>query len=348
MLAPPPLPRTLAASLRDLGSDKPQTRASAIRDLVRHASSSDETRAAAIPLFEKALRDEAPIVRSGAAVALADLRAHEALPGLLIAVEDADPHVRQMALSALGEIGDPRARTRIERALADERPEVRYQAVIAFARVASEPADVETAIARAMGDADDAIRYIALRLAEDHHLEKSANVARRARELLEDTHGSVALAAAILLARGGDEKAKRVIAKVIRDGGGSAERIDEQAAVELAGELAMRETIPDLEKRAWGVLHYMRDTCAWHAKIALAKMGHAKAKKDILGDLDSWRREARQAAVVAAGRAKIVEARARIEVLGGDVDAALATEALRQIDAAVFDVAIAAEKSRSE
>jgi hypothetical protein len=37
MLAPPPLPRTLDAALRDLASARPATRASAIADLVVHA-----------------------------------------------------------------------------------------------------------------------------------------------------------------------------------------------------------------------------------------------------------------------------------------------------------------------
>src|SRR5205823_6660385 len=97
MLAPPPLPRTLDASLRDLTSARPETRASAIVDLARHAGGSDDVRRRALPLLEKALRDDASAAaRSAAAVALADLHAEEALPALLLAIEDADVHVRQM------------------------------------------------------------------------------------------------------------------------------------------------------------------------------------------------------------------------------------------------------------
>ena len=49
MLAPPPLPRTLEASLRDLESAKPEVRASAIGDLVRHARRDDDVKKKALP-----------------------------------------------------------------------------------------------------------------------------------------------------------------------------------------------------------------------------------------------------------------------------------------------------------
>ena len=349
MLAPPPRPRTLEASIRDLASAKPAIRASAIADLARHATSDEATRARAIPLFEKALHDETPGVRSAAAVALADLAAHEALPALLVAVEDADQHVRQMALSALGEIGDGRARQRIERALADARPEVRYQALIAFARIAkSQPDDVAAALERAMADKDDAIRYIALRIAEEQTLD-FAPLNERAHEALADAHDSVALAAALFLTRAelarerADEArpatpasldARKTVLKLIAGGMRKPEREDEQAAVELAGDLEMREAIPDLERRVWGLGRVVRETCGWHAKIALARMGHPRATIEILADLGSWRRETRQAAVVAAGRARIAEARAKIEALnGGEVDPALVAAALDALDA---------------
>ena len=355
MLAPPPLPRTLEASVRDLASAKPAVRASAIADLARHATGDDATRARAIPLFEKALHDDTPGVRSAAAVALADLAAHEALAALLVAVEDVDQHVRQMALSALGEIGDVRARQRIERALADARPEVRYQALIAFARIAKpHPPDVAAALERALDDKDDAIRYIALRIAEEQSIDV-APLKERARVALADAHDSVALAAALFLARArahdahdakaasasdaSDAKAasavdaRKAILRLIAGGMRKPEREDEQAAVELAGELGMREAIPDLERRAWGLGRIVRETCGWHAKIALARMGHPRAKSEIIADLASWRRETRQAAVVAAGRARIAEARAKIEALGKDeVDPALVAAALDALD----------------
>src|SRR5882757_4924279 len=112
MFRPPPLHRTLAAALRDADSTSPATRASALRDLVAYA---DESRGSVVGTLERGLVDASAEVRAAAAVALADTRAIEALPALLVAIEDDDIHVRQMALVAIGELGDSRARERLRR-----------------------------------------------------------------------------------------------------------------------------------------------------------------------------------------------------------------------------------------
>jgi hypothetical protein len=57
-------------------------------------------------------------------------------------------------------------------------------------------------------------------------------------------------------------------------------------------------------------------------------MGHERARAEIVAELGAWRRETREAAVVAAGRARIREARGALENLGGTVDASLVREAL--------------------
>ena len=344
MLAPPPLPRNLEACLRDLSSARRETRVSAVTDLVVHAARDEATRRQAIPLLEKALSDEAPPVRSAAAVALADLQASEALPKLLVAVEDPDLHVRQMALNALGEIGDVRAAPRLRRALVDERPEVRYQAVIAFARV-SDGIDLAAALETALGDADDAVRYIALRVGEEKIesadtepavREALAALAVRAKELLGDPSDHVAIAAAIFLGkvggRGGDAAANALILKAIRGDGGKLEKEDERAAVEMAGQLDLRQAVPDLERRAWGVKSKLLDTCAFHAKIALARLGHERAVAEVLRDLGSTDRDIRTAAVVAAGRARLTEAKNAIRALSAEaVDPRLRSTALEEI-----------------
>src|SRR5580698_9717673 len=86
MFAPPPLPRNLEASFRDLASQKAAVRAEAIGDVVRHARRNDAARARAIPALEQALKGDADArVRAAAAVALADVDGHEALPSLLVA-----------------------------------------------------------------------------------------------------------------------------------------------------------------------------------------------------------------------------------------------------------------------
>jgi HEAT repeat protein len=347
MLSPSPLPRNLEASFRDLASEKPATRASAIRDVVRHALGSEGTRARAIRELERALRDDtAAVVRSAAAVALADLAAGEALPTLLVAAEDADAHVRQMALSAIGEIGDPRARPRLERALRDQRPEVRYQAIIAFSRVAKDdPEAVASALARALEDEDQAIRYIAMRVAEEFQVHgqplRHPRILACAIELAAGADDEVAVVSALYLARVGDERGRALVLEVIAETRRTSELEDEQACVELAGELEMRDAVPSLERRAWGTRRALRSllswgagdrrSCAWHARIALARMGHARARAEILADLAAWRRETREAAVVAAGRARIHEARGTLENIGPAVDAALVREALARI-----------------
>jgi HEAT repeat protein len=351
MFAPSLLPRNLEASFRDLASDSEAIRASAVRDIVRHSLRSDATRARAIPRLATALRDDpSSAVRAEAAVALADVRAEDALPVLLFAIEDENAHVRQMALAALGEIGDARSVQRLARALSDSRPEVRYQAVIAFARVAKDDAGaVSVALARALDDDDAAIRYIAMRIAEEHvatgavdGLRETSALEARAEALVDGADDAVAVAAGIYLARLGRDRGRAVVVAVVAETRRTPELEDEQACVELAGELALREAIPHLERRAWGSRRLVRTvlswgagdraSCAWHARIALARMGHRRARDEILAELTAWRRETREAAVVAAGRARLHEARDPLERLGDSVDPVLVREALTHLE----------------
>ena len=285
----------------------------------------------------------ASAVRSEAAVALADLRGVEALAGLLVAVEDDDPHVRQMAIAALGEIGDGRATQRLERALRDDRPEVRYQAIIAYARVVRDdgaawrtrsPARSTTATRRSATSRCGSPRSMAsteslfaTRASRRAPRSSSTRPIRRSRWSRRS-----------YLARLGDGRGRSVVLDIIAERRRTPELEDEQACVELAGELPLREAIPQLERRIWGTRRVLRKvlswgagdgaSCAWHARIALARLGHDRARAEILADLASWRRETREAAVVAAGRARMGEARGALESLGESVDDALVREAL--------------------
>ncbi|AKV00949.1 HEAT repeat protein [Labilithrix luteola] len=346
MLGPPPLPRNLEASVRDLDSARPEVRVSAIDDLLRHARSSDDVKARAVPLYEKRLADADPRVRSAAAVALGELSAKESIAALSKLVDDDDAYVRQMAINALGEIGDAKALPRLERALRDARPEVRYQAIIAFARASNDAAAVTQALLDATNDDDDAIVHIALRVAEER-LEGASDTKKdegvddrlvvRARALLKSPSPHVALVAAIFLGKAGHADGHTLLLRVVRGdrrGVDAPEKEDEQAAVELVGELELEQATRDLERRVWGLSRWVRDTCAFHAKIALARMNHPRARAEILRDLASSRREVRAAAVVAAGRAKLREAREAIARLpSSELDPALAREALARIDA---------------
>ena len=332
--------------MRDLGSARAPVRASAVVDLVRHAQLSDGVRTRAIEIFVERLKDPDAVVRAAVAVALGDLEANEAVMTLLLMVEDDDAHVRQMALNALGEIADPRSLPRLRRALEDPRAEVRYQAVIAFARVADAQkelvtSEVDEALFVATNDPDEAIVHIALRVAEerlDHGHVPDGRLVARAKALVsgESTSPHVRLVAAILLAKAGDERGHAVVLRVVRGeqvDGETPDKEDERAAVELAGELGLTAAVPFLEKRAWGVKRFVKDTCVFHARIALARMGHDRAVKEILEELASSRREVLEGAVVAAGRARLVAARPRLLELGADqVDAALVREALGQLE----------------
>lgn len=338
MFGLPPLPRTLPASLRDTESKKADVRASALGDLVRHALGDDAVRAQAVPILERALHDDAPLVRRAACVGLGDLGAAEALPKLLVAMEDADEVTRQVAINAVGEIGDARALPRLSRALSDARPDVRYQAVIAFSRISDDAGDVERALGEALSDEDDAIVHIALRVAEERAdrgdrlggaLE--AAVLRR----LDASNVSVRLAAAILACKLGAEAGRPLVERAVRGDLPGVEKEDEAAAVELAGELGLEALRPFLLRRAFGVRRFFGDTCAYSARIALARMGDARARAAILADLESSRPDLRAAAVVAVGRARLAEGRREIErMTAASVDPGLVREALARLDRA--------------
>jgi HEAT repeat protein len=344
MFRAPPLPRTLEAALRDVGSPKPTVRAEALRDLCRYG---DDERERVLRALESALRaDEAPPVRSAAALGLADLGASEALPTLLLAVEDDDAHVRQMAITALGEIGDARATERLRRALGDKRPEVRFQAAIAFPRVCASRSDAVDALVKATRDDDPLVCQIALRMAEE--LGEAAGsvddaVLERARALVGAKAPVVRVAAAVVLARGSDDPsaAEPVLVAVANGSIQTTDGEDEAAAIELCGELGLEAARPGLEKRAFGgMMGLFRDRFAWHARVALARMGHARAAEAILRDLASWDRDQRTLAVAAAGRARLAAARPELEAMRGDArraDPDAVAEALRALGAGAPD-----------
>jgi HEAT repeat protein len=319
MFGAPSLPRTLEAALRDVRSPSAKVRAEAARELVPHA---EEAREKVVRALEAALRDEAPNVRSVAAISLADIDAGESLPSLLLAMEDDDAHVRQMAITALGEIGDPRATERLRRALSDERPEVRFQAVMAFPRVCQDRATIVEALLGRTRDDDVLVCHIALRMAEEIGGEGGAvdaDLIERARELLSHASPTVRVAAAILLARSGDRSVERVLVDVARDDLKTEDAEDEAAAIELCGAFGLEAARSGLERRAFGgALGLRRNAFSWHARVALARMGHERATREIVRELGSWDRSKRTLAVAAVGRARIHAARDLVAAMRGD------------------------------
>ena len=312
----------------------------AARDLVSYAP---EARERVIRALQKALRDEAAQVRAAAATALADAGGSEALPDLLVAVEDDNPLVRQMAISALGEIGDARATERLRRALADPRAEVRFQAVMAFPRVSASRDDALAALLHATEDEDAFVCHIALRMTEELRDGDALDprVLRRARVLLAHASPEVRVASAILLALRHDggpggspiprqisDPQSRARSRAFRwrssprSGGGelrTGDREDEAAAIELCGDLGLTTARPGLERRAFGgLLGLRRDPLAWHARVALARMGHERACREILRELGDRDRDVCTLAVAAAGRARLGAHRERILAQRGE------------------------------
>ena len=142
----------------------------------------------------------------------------------------------------------------------------------------------------------------------------------------------------ILLAPGGDDRARAIVSQVARGELRTRNREDEAAAVELCGELGLDVARAGLKKRAFGgLLGLRRDPLAWHARVALARMGHSAPAGRILRELAARDRDVRTLAVAAAGRARLAGAREPILAMRGDVaraDPAAVSEALAALHTA--------------
>jgi hypothetical protein len=210
--------------------------------------------------------------------------------------------------------------------------------VIAYPRVsASREAAIEALLA-ATRDDDGLVCHIALRMADEVAADEDGAVDERfmmrAKALVSHESPEVRVAAAILLAPRGDAAAREVLVRVSRGETKTRDREDEAAAIELAGKLELEAAKPGLEKRAFGgLLGFRRDPLAWHARVALARMGHERAQREILRELSAGDRDLRTLAVAAAGRARLVAARERIAAMKGDA---------RRADPDAVDEALAA------
>lgn len=329
MLGLSPLPRTLPAAIRDVRDKKLLVRVSALRDLARLAREGDRDQVVPVLLAVLA-EDSAPGVRADAAIALADAEAREGLAELLTAARtDEALRVRQMAILALGELAsedDQAACAFLERSLEATEPELRFQALIAVATIAGQRA--LDAVVRGVADEHPHVRYVALRLGEEHWAMTDSGarlpevLGDAARAALKDEAPEVRLAAAILLAHAKDTSGADVLAAAVNDGEGTKEPEDEQAAIDLAGELGLTSARPGLERRAFGSFGLPSDRFAWQARVALARLGDDRAKRLILRGLTAWTRDARTMAVAAAGRAALTEARESISAMRGRPDRA--------------------------
>lgn len=330
------LPRSLPAALRDVGNPRLEVRLSALRDLTRYARQG-ETKAASALL--EALKDADEGVRAAAALGLADANTSFAVPRLLEVVErDSSTRVRQMALLGLGELASAEHGAVLDalwRSLSADAPAERFQALLALHQL--DPENAESAIVEGTVDPDAEVRRLAFRIAEAHWSERELPelVSARAKAALAESHAKVRAAAALLLAHFGDGSGEAELVRVLSGAERDVGADDEQAAIEAAARLGLRAAVPFLERRAFSFLG--RDPQAYHARIALARLGDARARAAILRGLDAWTFGARSLSVAAAGKAGLVEARQRLEAFlarPDRADPAVVREALSLLDAA--------------
>ena len=339
MLGLPPLPRTIAAALRDSEHPREHVRTSALADLVR-LSRLDATRAAAIPGMLRVLaKDPSAGLRAEAALALADADASEARGGLFSALEDVELRVRQFAVLALGELAEPGDAELAQRLLElseSSEAALRFQALVALERIAPERS--EGALERGVEDTDDEVRAMAFRIAERRWPAGSAAPAwltRAARSALSAASSNVRAAAAFALAAQRDPAANAVLVGVLDGSVRIGASDDLQTAIELAVTLGLDAARAPLARRAFGVFGVRSDPIAWHACVALARLGDARARQAILRRLAAFRYDVRTLAVAAAGQARLREARAQIESFRADPSRAApeaVAEALRLLE----------------
>lgn len=338
-------PQTLEAIVRDLASQDARVRVETAQ-LAPGIVGDDrgELRGRVVSALARALSDEHQAVRGAAALALADLDAHEALPALLMAAEDDEPNVRELAITALGEIGDPRAYERVRRALSDARPEVRFQAIVAFPRIARatqarDVGEIWSALSSGILDEDPLVRGRAAEacaeLADGESL--PAVVADRLARLSKDADepADARIAAAIALGESGDRRAAPVLLACLR---GELEEADPrrlQAIHELAGELELEEARPLLTNAAFGLRARFGDPSRRAAAlVALIGLGDRKAVAHVLEELGARSWERRVAALGIVARTHLVEARERVRAMREDaLTADAAADVLAQLDA---------------
>jgi hypothetical protein len=133
----------------------------------------------------------------------------------------------------------------------------------------------------------------------------------RAEQLLDDPSADVQLASAIILGRSGRSSGDELLVAAVEGRLRSSHSDDDAAAIELCGERGLRDAIGALERRGFGSrwLGTERDPLAWLARVALARLGHARAVDEVLRDLRSRNRTRRTLAVAAVGRARLEQAR---------------------------------------
>jgi hypothetical protein len=197
---------------------------------------------------------------------------------------------------------------------------------MAFPRVSSDRPAIIDALVAASEDEDPLVARIALRMAEELGAYQSGDSAAvderllsRAALLLDHDSSLVRATAAVILGRCGRPQAKRVLIAIAVRQLTPVDPEDEAAAIELCGELGIRRAIAGLKYRAFRrTLLFHNDPFAWHARVALARLGNEKAIRWVYKELNAWTLERRTLAVAAIGQARLRQARDRVVAMQDD------------------------------
>lgn len=334
------LPRTLAAARRDLSHQRRHVRLSVVNDLVRLSHGEPTERPEALNMIAQMLSDDPePEVRARAAIALADSEAGpEHLPALLSAARSEHVAVAEMALAALRELapaGDARVMRLAQTFSRSEHGALRFQAVGVAARVCDEETFIDS-LPALLSDPDVKVRAHTLRVAGERFEQAvPAGVEEQVRSALSAADRWECVAAALWLAPLGNRDAKQLIVRAINDRWALPTLEDEQALIELAGELGLEAAMPGLRRYSRGWLGLVPGRFAWQARVALARLGDESARRGITTGLESRHAHVRAAAALAVGRARLHRSRQRVEELlgAGKLDPELAHEVLKDLTA---------------
>ena len=320
------LVRRLEAALRDIQSSRVQVRRAAARDLSQYIDSSARTRI--VGRLEQLAMEDADIeVRVQGVLALADGGAVESV-GLLVNLARAGvSRIRQIALLALGELAEPGSAQAVEVALEaveSALPGLRYQGLVTLKNL-QQGAVLGLIISKTVDD-DSEVRWVAIRLIDELCFPNAsrdsisrvleawdADNTRKLQSLLEDPDRRVAVAATLLLSRLGVVTAIDKLPTLLSKASQKLDPQDEEAAIEIIGQLGLSHAKPELERRAWRLLWEAPTT--WPARVALAQLGDPRARQSILQSLYSNSPLKCARAIEAIGKIGLEEGRARLQHL---------------------------------
>jgi HEAT repeat protein len=296
-----PLPRNIAAALRDMQSRRTESRRTAIVDLIRFADTED--RPQVLEALRHSLLQEPEVeVRAMAALAAAEAQLGELLPELLQLLEAATPRVQQMALLAIGELGragDGDWFKALRPFLRSDLPALRYQALVAWRRLA---ASIDELV-DAANDPDSEVRFIAWSLLDDYlanstqprELDKSSG---KQPDIDEEARASL-LSRLATLGQSQDERTRILAAAVLWRLGdcGPMTRLIEDAErsrrwsrtqqLELilhCGRLRAAAALPWLKRLAR--VGWLEGSFGWPATASLAAIGDQAARRVLFAELE--------------------------------------------------------------